>query len=332
MGDVALTAPVITEVLNQYTQTEIILVTRSAFGALFRSRRNLHLFYPDFNKKHKGFSGLFNLYRDIKKQYKIEYVIDLHDVLRSKFLRWLFRATGTPVSVIDKGRTEKRKVINGKKEIKLKHTAERYYEAFARAGFPVRQGNGPWIVPSTESQEETAVLTGTPGILNIGVAPYAKHTLKMWPEENMIRLLNLISEKQKVKFWLFGGNDESVRLNAFQSKVLSSFVVAGKYTLDEEIALISRMDFMITMDSANMHMAALTGTKVISIWGGTDPLTGFGAWKQPDDYSIRIPVDDLTCRPCTIYGKGRCRRGDLACMVWLTPEKVYERLVNLKIL
>ena len=50
---------------------------------------------------------------------------------------------------------------------------------------------------------------------------------------------------------------------------------------------------MIAMDSSNMHMAALVGTKVISIWGGTDPLSGFGAWMQPDNFSISIPVDEL---------------------------------------
>ena len=106
-------------------------------------------------------------------------------------------------------------------------------------------------------------------------------------------------------------------------------ILAGKLNLDEELALMSRLDLMIAMDSSNMHMAALTGTKVISIWGGTDPLTGFGAWMQPEDYSIRIPVDELTCRPCTIYGKGECRRGDFACMNWLTPEMVFRKIEKL---
>jgi ADP-heptose:LPS heptosyltransferase len=94
---------------------------------------------------------------------------------------------------------------------------------------------------------------------------------------------------------------------------------------------MSKLDFMIAMDSSNMHMAALVGTKVISIWGGTDKLNGFGAWKQPDEYSVRIPVEELICRPCTIFGKGECRRGDFACMNWLTPEMVYNRIDKLNI-
>ena len=164
------------------------------------------------------------------------------------------------------------------------------------------------------------------GLLHIGVAPYAKHDLKMWPEEYMIKLLGLIAGKTRARFWLFGGKEETKQLISFQDRVPESVLIAGTLSLDEELALMSRLNFMIAMDSSNMHMAALTGTKTISIWGGTDPLTGFGAWQQPSNYSVRIPVEELTCRPCTVYGKGTCRRGDFACMVRLKPEMVMQTI------
>jgi ADP-heptose:LPS heptosyltransferase len=162
--------------------------------------------------------------------------------------------------------------------------------------------------------------------LNIGVAPYAKHKLKMWPEENMISLLRLIAEKRKCRFFLFGGKEDAEKMVAFQSRIPGSVNLVGKLSLDEELALMSRLDIMIAMDSSNMHMAALVGTKVISIWGGTDPFSGFSAWNQPEDFSLCIPFDELSCRPCTIYGKGECKRGDLACMNWLTPEQVFNKI------
>jgi ADP-heptose:LPS heptosyltransferase len=175
-------------------------------------------------------------------------------------------------------------------------------------------------------------ITGMTDGINIGVAPYAKHRLKMWPEDRMVVLLNLISENFKVKYWLFGGSEESEKLTSFRESVPGAVVLSGNLQLEEELAIMSRLSFMISMDSSNMHMAALTGTKVISIWGATDPVTGFGAWMQPDEYFIRIPADQLTCRPCTVYGKGKCRRKDHACMIWLTPEMVFERLLELNIL
>ncbi len=331
MGDVALTTPVLTGMRKQYPGIEIILLTRKRFKSFFSSIEGLRLFFPDLQKRHKGFSGLFRLYRDINRLAKIDYVIDLHDVLRSKILRILFRISGVPVSVIDKGRAEKRSVITGKKKVPLKHSVERYCDVFARAGFPVTPSKDVCIVPSQEASVKAELFAGLKDELNIGVAPFAKHKLKRWPEESMIRLMELISENHKVRFWLFGGKEDSDMINAFQTRVPGSVDLAGKLNLDEELALMGKLDLMIAMDSSNMHMAALAGTKVISIWGGTDPLTGFGAWMQPEKFSIRIPVDELTCRPCTVYGKGECKRGDFACMNWLTPEIVFKKLVDLKI-
>jgi ADP-heptose:LPS heptosyltransferase len=332
MGDVALTTPVLTALRKKYPETEITLVTRPAFTPFFASIEDLNLFTPDFNKRHKGFTGLIRLPRDIKKQYKFEHIIDLHDVIRSKILRWMFRLYGIPASVINKGRAEKKQVIKGRIRMPLKHTVERYCDVFQKAGFPVIPEKAQPLKSSHGTVSKITGLPLTPDVINIGVAPYAKHELKIWPEENMIRLLTLISEQSETKYWLFGGKEEFDRLSSFHERVPESFVVSGNMSLREELDLMSNLDFMITMDSSNMHMAALSGTEVISIWGATDPMTGFGAWGQPDEYSIRIPAEELTCRPCTIYGKGKCRRGDFACMNWLTSEKVFESIMNLKLL
>jgi ADP-heptose:LPS heptosyltransferase len=331
MGDVALTTPVLTGMRKQYPDVEIVLLTRQPFKPFFSSIRGLNLFFPDLNKRHKGFPGLVRLFKDINRQSEIDYVIDLHDVLRSRILRFFFRLTGVPVAVIDKGRSDKRRLISGKRKLPLKHSVERYCDVFAKAGFPLTPEKGQSIFPSSEALFKTDSVITRHGDLNIGVAPYARHKLKMWPVENMIRLLRLISEKRKSTFWLFGGNEESERMSVFQSKVPGSVNMVGKLTLDEELALMSRLDVMIVMDSSNMHMAALVGIKVISIWGGTDPMSGFGAWMQPEGFSIRIPVDELTCRPCTVYGKGECKRGDFACMNWLTPEVVFSKIEGLNI-
>ncbi len=331
MGDVALTTPVLTGIRRQYPDVEILMLTRQLYKPFFSSIGGLKLFLPDLNKRHKGIAGLFRLYRDITRQGKIDCVIDLHDVLRSKIIRLFFRLSGIPVSVIDKGRSEKRSLMHGKNKNKLRHSVERYCDAFSKAGYPVRMEEGPWIIPSTEAIIKAGSMIDQKVELNIGVAPYAKHKLKMWPEENMISLLKIISDSHNVKFWLFGGLEESDRINAFQKMAPSSENMVGMLNLEEELALMSHLDLMIAMDSSNMHMAALVGTRVISIWGGTDPLAGFGPWMQPENYSVRIPVWELDCRPCTVYGKGECRRGDFACMNWLTPEIVFKKMNKLGI-
>lgn len=329
MGDVALTTPVLKGMREQYPEVELLLLTRAAFKPFFSSISGLELFFPDLKNRHKGIPGLIRLFKDIKRQSEIDYVIDLHDVLRSKILRLFFRLAGVPVAVIDKGRNEKKMLISGKKKFRLKHSVERYCDVFAKAGFPVIPTKDKCIVPSPELDLKTRILSGTRSGLNIGVAPYAKHKLKMWPEKNMVRLLELIAKNHKCRFWFFGGNEDSGRIFALQCRIAGSTSLVGKLSLNDELVFMSKLDLMIAMDSSNMHMAALVRTKVISIWGGTDPSGGFGAWNQPDEFSIRIPVEELTCRPCTIYGKGECKRLDFACMNWLTPEMVYEKIEKL---
>jgi ADP-heptose:LPS heptosyltransferase len=326
MGDVALLTPVLKGMREQYPDLELVLLTRHAFKPFFTQIEGLQLFFPDFKKRHKGLPGIIRLFKDISRQSKIDYVIDLHNVLRSKILCLFFWLINVRVSVIDKGRKEKRLLIKGKQKAKLKHSVERYCDVFDRTGFPVIPSKGKWIVPAPGIGLESEFIAVMNGVLNIGVAPYAKHKLKMWPEMNMITLLKMLYEEHKCRFWLFGGAEDSEKLRLLQSKIPGSISLAGRLSLDEELLFMSKLDLMIAMDSSNMHMGALTGIKVISVWGGTDPLAGFGAWMQPDNFSIRIPIEDLTCRPCTIYGKGICKRGDFACMNWLTSEIVFEKI------
>jgi ADP-heptose:LPS heptosyltransferase len=326
MGDVALVTPVLMEMKRRFPEVYVIMLTRSTFRSFFQESDHLSVFSPDFKKRHKGFPGLLHLYMEIKEQYKIDHVIDLHDVVRSKILRFLFRAGGTPVSVIDKGRKDKKDLIEGVRKAQLKHTVHRYCDAFKEAGFTLEPSDKQSIITKKNGLSNSEEIFRSKTDLRIGIAPYALHKLKMWPEENMVLLMKKIAEKQRTGFFLFGGKEEAKQLEGIKDKVSGAVNLAGKLSLEEELAVISKLDFMIAMDSSNMHMAALVGTKVISIWGGTDPLNGFGAWMQPEEYSIRIPVNELTCRPCTIFGKGDCRRGDMACMNWLTPEKVLDQI------
>lgn len=332
MGDVALVTPVIRGFLNNNPGNRITLVTRKPFTPFFYAMDGVSLFCPDLKQRHKGLRGIYRLYRDISREEPIDAVIDLHDVLRSKILRFFFRLSGIPVFKIDKGRREKKRLIRGIIKTPLRRTVTRYCDVFELAGFKVSPFTGVNIIPQKDLITELSATYPAGEKIEIGVAAFAKHELKKWPEEYMVRLTRMISEKYNVKFWLFGGIEEKEQLEKLCAQIPGSEIVTGTFSLGEELALMSRLRMMIAMDSSNMHMASLVGTKVISIWGGTDPKTGFSPWDQPEEYALKIGTDELSCRPCTVFGKGKCRRGDFACMNWLTPEKVYEKITNLKIL
>jgi ADP-heptose:LPS heptosyltransferase len=130
MGDVALTVPVIRNVLETDSELQITLVTRPFFAPFFFGIPRLKLYFPDLEGKHKGLKGLYRLFRDLKKIGPFEKVIDLHDVLRTKIVCLFFSLSGTRIFSIDKGRKEKNLLIRTKKITILQHSIQRYAETF----------------------------------------------------------------------------------------------------------------------------------------------------------------------------------------------------------
>ncbi len=85
---------------------------------------------------------------------------------------------------------------------------------------------------------------------------------------------------------------------------------------------------MISMDSANMHLASLLGVPTISIWGATHPDLGFRPYNQPPDHQIEAPEGALKCRPCSVYGGKPCslKSEPLKCLKLIEVEQVMQKV------
>ena len=62
------------------------------------------------------------------------------------------------------------------------------------------------------------------------------------------------------------------------------------------------LDLMISMDSANGHMAANTGIRVLTLWGMTHPFCGFSPFNQPLDHAITLDRTQYPLIPTSVYG------------------------------
>lgn len=328
MGDVIMTLPLLRSFAAAYPGEELVFVTKKPFDRFLTGIPGIKVFLSDHHGRHRGFIGLFRVWKDLRAQYHITAVADLHDVIRSKVVRLLFRLGGCHVAVLDKERRRRRKLVRGRLTGPLTHTVERYRAVFARAGYPMELVAGPWMTPPPEGAAVAAARTEGLKRPFIGVAPLAKHKLKTWPPEKMEAMLRMLSARRECTIVLFGSPDEAPVVDETAARVPGAISMAGRISLDGEISLIADLDLMVAMDSSNMHLAAMLGVNTLSIWGATHPRAGFSAWGMPAENQIQIPDTELTCRPCTIYGKGTCRRGDLACLEWLTPETVMQRILN----
>jgi len=127
-----------------------------------------------------------------------------------------------------------------------------------------------------------------------------------------------------VKVFLFGGGKKEIGIfEEWIKKYPTVISTTGKLNMSTELILMSYLNVMLSMDSANMHMASLVNIPVISIWGATHPYGGFMGWKQLPVNTIQL---DMPCRPCSVYGESPCYRGDYACMNNIEPERVIKKI------
>lgn len=324
-GDVAMLVPVISSVAAKYPQDRFSVMTRKAFAPLFENLGfNINVIPLDVNKRHRGIRGLFRILRRLSFM-GFTHVADEHDVLRSKVLRTFMRISGCKIARIDKGRQEKRNVIAYKTfNPPLKPTIERYQDVFDKLGFPAKMtfNNFFDFVPRNFSKL-SSIVTEKNGKW-IGIAPFSKHRGKIYPIEKMERVVDMLSKEEGVTVFLLGsGKEEQKVLSAWANKFPRVINPSGKLNLETEMLLISYMDVVLSMDSANMHLASLVQVPVVSIWGATHPALGFYGFNQDIENAVQI---ELECRPCAVYGELPCQRGDYACMEWITEESVIDRI------
>jgi ADP-heptose:LPS heptosyltransferase len=305
MGDVAMTAPVLRALVQQNPDIEIVMVSRPFFAPIFKDIPNLQFIAVDL-KNYKGFFGLFKLFKELRK-LKPTAIADLHDVLRSKVLRSLFKTAGYQVKSIDKGRKAKKALTRTQNKLlkPLRSTHERYADVFRKLGYSIDLNQlKTGQKPSLSSQTKLFLDTFEEQKL-IGIAPFAAHEGKQYPLEKIEEVIKqLLDKDSQISILLFGGGkEEKQRLDELE-KINRNRVVnlAGMFRFDEELQLISRLQLMLSMDSGNGHLAALFNVPVITIWGATHPFAGFAPLGQPEQQQIIPDLKQYPQLPTSVYG------------------------------
>lgn len=303
MGDVAMTVPVLKAFSLQNPEVKITVVSRPFFKPFFDDIENVTFFAIDLKERHKGFLGLLRLFSDLRK-LNIDAVADFHNVLRSKVVRTLFALSGKKVAATDKGRKDKKELT--KLEVKTisptKSMFVRHCETFEKLGFSLSLEN-PIFSKNAILSEEIIAITGKKEGTWIGIAPFAQYESKVYPIDLMQEVIDKLAKNTSNKIFLFGGGNEEIKkLNQLKSNHENVLVLAGKTNLKQELAVISNLNVMLSMDSGNAHIAAMLGIKVITLWGATHPFAGFKPFNQPDDFCITSDREKYPFLPTSVYG------------------------------
>lgn len=327
-----MTVPVVYSVCHAFPETRFVMLTQKFTTSLFvNAPANLTVVGVDLKAPEcHGVAGLWHLAAKMVADYAIDAYADLHDVLRSRLIGLYCSLHRIPVFRIDKGRGEKRRLIHhGDKPLShLRTTHERYAEVLRRMGFEFDCRFTSVYTDGADASVYADITTPKKAEEQwIGIAPFAKHKGKIYPFERMREVVALLLQKGNRRIFLFGGGAEEQQLLRSLANTAPDSIVSlaeKRHGFAKEMALMSDMDVMVSMDSANMHIASLVGLPVVSVWGQTHPFCGFTGWQQAENNEVQL---DLPCRPCSVFGNKECHLATpYACMTGIRPEMVAERV------
>lgn len=328
LGDVAMTIPVIYSLARQYPYHNIKVLTQAGFAKLFiDAPSNVSLILVDKKNSHRGFKGLIKLMKLLKKE-KIDVVADFHNVLRSWIISAYFKLLGKKTGIVDKNRSARKKLTQQKNKCLVEQQSyiERYFDVLSKLGLPVTPSFISLFPHKGDASALPPFIPAKGTSKWVGIAPFARYQNKIYPVHLMEQVVAELSNESCFVFMFGGGEKEKKILKEWEGKYTSTFALPGLLDFNQELILMSHLDVMVSMDSANMHLASLTGTPVVSIWGSTTPHCGFMGWRQSKENAIYA---NLPCQPCSISGTEKCHYNDFRCMTHIQPAFIVSKIKKL---
>lgn len=150
--------------------------------------------------------------------------------------------------------------------------------------------------------------------LNTGCG--ARWTSRLWSEENWNKLIKLLQAKGYYPL-LLGGEQEHEKNTRLSIETSAAYL--GYFRLDEFIALMNRVDILVTGVTMGLHLGIGLKKKVVLFNNIFNPyefeLYGRGVILQPE-------------KECKCYFKGKCNNSEYFCMDYIYPEKVAETIFS----
>ena len=312
-GDILLTFPIINFLKKKFPNAEIDYLVKKEYEevfSLYPEKINLILFDKD-----SGFRGLQKMKKSIKNN-KYDIILDLHNNLRSIYLRMFQKAKK---GVFRKHSFRKQLLVKLKVNLykNILSIKERYLHALGKI-IDITSADTKDImefrlkgIPADSFNEDTKFIKEGDTKL-IGFCPSAKHYTKRYPAEKFIELGKTLIENYGAKIFLFG-DEKDFRINEIIKEGIGTniFNVSGKCSLSHTAYLMTMCDLIITNDSGLMHLANLLDKNLISIFGST--VKEFGFFPTGENVSV-IEINNLKCRPCSHIGRSKCPIDHFKCM------------------
>jgi heptosyltransferase-2 len=285
---------------KQVKGAEVHYVTKKAFQPVLENN-------PYIDKLWLFEGDLKGLARQLSEE-SIDYIIDLHNNLRSHRLRRTLRIISFPFHKIN---LEKWLMVNFKiNRLPDKHIVDRYMET-TRLFEVANDGEGLDYFLSEKDMHLPGEVKEKLPEMYVSIAIGAQHFTKKAPPVKLAEICDRI----KAPVLLLGGPEDRAASGEILKLTKNGSVIdlCGRLSLNQSAYLVKNSKVVISHDTGLMHIAAAFGKKIISIWGNTIPEFGMAPY-LPDPDSKIFEIKTLSCRPCSKIGFDKCPKKHFKCM------------------
>jgi heptosyltransferase-2 len=311
IGDAVMATPALFALRRRFPNTEIALLAKPPIAALFEADPNVdRCVVYERPGRHEGLGGLFRLILALRKM-RFQLAILFQNAFESALIAV---AAGIPQRV-GYDRDGRGFLLTHPCANLPQHQRDAYLGLVERVGCDI-ETPPPVLTVTPEERESAGAIHGvTEDDLWIGINPGAAYgSAKRWSPDRFAAVADEMVRRFSVRIVILGSFAEREIAETVRRQMKAPATqLAGRTTLREMMAILSRCRLLVTNDSGPMHVAAALGVPVVAVFGPTDP-----AATSPGGKGNRIIRQPVECSPCT----HRVCPIDHRCMERITVESV----------
>ena len=137
----------------------------------------------------------------------------------------------------------------------------------------------------------------TSPLIGLQIASFPTKAYRDWPIDHFKALCDKVRQRwPQAHFLIFGGKDEHVQTSALKANLRSAATLyAGRLTLRQTVAIMSRTDLYIGIDTGPTHLMSTLDIPLIGLYHGFSPSRLIGPLEHPCAYPVDHPLADKGC-------------------------------------
>ncbi|MFT4662531.1 MAG: ADP-heptose:LPS heptosyltransferase [Patiriisocius sp.] len=293
IGDIVLTTPVLRSLKRRKSYDyEVHYVVKEVYESVLSAN-------PYIDKLWTYKDNVRECLPSLVKE-KFDYVIDLHNNLRSLKIKQRIKA---PNATVDKLNLQKWVLVNtGVNLMAERHIVDRYMDCLDHFNIENDHKGLDHYIDIKDHVDLSKISMDLKENDFIAWCIGATYKGKRFSKEKNVSVLKQIREKVV----LIGGPTDMADADYIKANLGSNvYNTVGRYSLNQSANIVKQARLVVTPDTGMMHIAAAYKKDIIALWGCTTPNLGMGPY-EAGLKSVNLEPENLRKRPCSKLGN-RCK-------------------------